>query len=78
MTTVTLPSSVYYGFIERWTTPTDRLICIDRSEQLPGGMVRFELIPAAKELLDNFRLEGETYAECFERLFALGLTGGLQ
>lgn len=30
MTTVIIPAKVYYSLLERWTTPTDRLIARER------------------------------------------------
>ncbi|QQO30766.1 hypothetical protein JJC00_18960 [Bradyrhizobium diazoefficiens] len=76
MTIVIVPARVYHGLLERWTTPTDRLIYRDRGVALPDGRVRFELDAAALELIEPFRLEGETYPEFLERLVALGETEG--
>ncbi|MGY4295335.1 hypothetical protein ACVWXN_003430 [Bradyrhizobium sp. i1.4.4] len=78
MTTVIVPARVYYGLLEQWTTPTERLMYRERGKSLPDGRIRFELDDTAIELIEPFRLEGETYADFLERLVALGKTGRSQ
>ena len=70
MTLVTLPAAIYYGIIERCTTSTDRLIQCDRGRRLPNGDIQFELQAKAQELLHPYMLEGESYAQTIERLYA--------
>jgi hypothetical protein len=68
---LTLPAHIYYGLIERFTTPTDRLIANDRGIATPGGSIEFELDPCAQAAIDAHRLAGETYQDAIERLLAV-------
>jgi hypothetical protein len=67
---VALPTAVYYGIIDAWTTPTERLIHSDSGTPLPGGLVEFELQEQLATELRLFMLDGESYADALERLLA--------
>ena len=67
---VTLSAELYHGFLERWTSPTERLMYPSRAEQLPDGRMRFKLPDEIIELMREFMLEGESVEDAIERLMA--------
>lgn len=69
---VALSPQVYYGLLERFTTPTDRLVYRDRCKRLPDGRVEFELDADIAAEFDRRKLAGESYADYLARLLENG------
>ena len=69
---IALPGHVYHRLVERFTTPTDRLMYRDGSRTLPDGRVEFELDADIAAELDRRKLAGETYADYLARIVENG------
>lgn len=71
MRVVVLKAEVHRRIIDELTTPTERLIYPDRCKRLADGSVQWNMPDDAAAALQEFMLQGESYADAIERLLAV-------